>query len=75
MFETHRVNLRSGIVVLEEVEVGATSILHLEADCLSSGALEGGDQVGVARGDRGNAVVLLDFGSIVEGGLGSSGRL
>lgn len=75
MFETRRVNLRRGVVVLEEVEVGATSVLHLEADCLSSGALEGRNQVGVARGDRGNAVVLLDLGSIAEGSLRSSGRL
>lgn len=67
--------LRRGVVVLKEVEVGATSLLHLVADSLASRAGERGDQVGVARRDGEVAVVLLDPRSVVVGRRLTSSRL
>lgn len=67
--------LRRGVVVLEEVEVGATGVLHLVADGLTRGAGEGRDDVGVTGRHSELAQVLLDSGGVVVGGRRASGGL
>ncbi len=60
---------RRRVVVLEEVEFGASSVRHLEADSLASRALGGADDIGVAGGDSEVTVVLTNSRSVVVGGL------
>lgn len=58
-----------GVPVLEEVEVGAASVLHLVADSLTSRALEGGDDVRIAWSDSFLTEVLLDRGHVAVAGV------
>ena len=60
-------NVRRGVPVLEEVEVGAASVLHLIGDSLASRAREGGDDVRVAGGGGDGAEVLGHRGHVAEG--------
>jgi hypothetical protein len=70
-------DLRRGVPVLEEVEVGAASVLHLEGDSLASRAGERRDNIRVARGYSDSAKVLGDGGSVLETCrfLGNGGEL
>jgi len=65
---------RRGVVVLEEVEVGRTSVLHLVADSLASRAREGGNHVRVAGRDGGRTEVLRDRGHVAVRGGRACGR-
>lgn len=58
-----------GVPVLEEVEVGAAGVLHLVADGLTSGALEGGDDVRVAWSNSLLTEVLLDRWHVAVAGV------
>lgn len=66
-------NLRRGIPVLEEVEIGIASVLHLVRDGLTSRARESGDEVRVAGRDGDLTQVLRDRGHVaLRGRLGGN---
>ena len=68
-------NIRRGVPVIEPVEVGAASVLHLVGDGGTSRAGEGGDNVAVAGGDSDVAKVLGHRGEVAGGSLvGDNGR-
>jgi len=59
------VDLRRWVVVLEEVQIGATGILHLICNCLTGRAGEGRDHIRVTRRDSNVTQVLGNRGKVV----------
>lgn len=55
---------RRRVVILKEVQVGATGVLHLVANRLASRTAESRDSVGVTRRDGSDTIVLLDGGHV-----------